>query len=533
MDQQADQTELYAKLADETLRANALAAELEVMRNSPSWQAVELLRLKGRKTKVLVKVFRKITIFLIRLVPEFGLIKRVDPKNLARLQQQVLDSKLFDANWYESKNPDAKNNSAEHFLQTGTHIGLDPGPLFQSKWYRSTNPDIGQQNPLVHYLDTGASEGRLGWSMQRVIALQRPYANNPEHAIAAINRIKPDQPFPILHPGQQVQVFASSQGNSFFTHIRDMVCRGLCQAGVAAKVGDETNFADLADATPIILAPHEFFYLGAGKNLQNESALKTAICINTEQMQTRWFSMAYPYLARSCGVLDMNVQTAAILADMGIASRYLTPGYLADDPILRLQKTLPDEPSLASFCPQIINHVPARAAKLTTRPIDVLFVGANTPRRQEFFAKSAKSLADKVCALHLTDMSRPVTDGGGVGLSAIAYAGLSQRSKIQLNIHHGVVPYFEWHRMILHGFWHRTALVTETSFRALGYQPGVHYFEDELDKLPDLLEWLLRTKDGGEALEKVSTNAFDQLRSMAGMEKILTEVFQIDRRAQE
>jgi len=85
----------------------------------------------------------------------------------------------------------------------------------------------------------------------------------------------------------------------------------------------------------------------------------------------------------------------------------------------------------------------------------------------------------------------------------------------------------------MHGFWHRTAVVTETSFRTPEYEPGVHYFEDELAKLPDLLSWLLNSKDGSKQLEKVSTNAFNKLRSSQDMAQILRDVFQIPKTSPE
>ena len=519
-----EKIELKAKLADETLRADALAAELELVRASPSWQAVEMLRLRGRNAEFIAKVFRKVAIFFLRRVPGFGLRKRVDPHVLQRSVNQLTNSPLFDPAWYGED-----DDAAEHYLQTGAHAGRDPGPLFDNQWYQKTNPDLGGQNPLLHYLDIGAKEGRLGWSVERVIALQKPYFTDTKRALLAVGAVSD---FPTLQPGQQVRVYVSSLGNTFFTHVRDMLCSGLQQAGIAAKPGDETNWA-MHNEQAIIVAPHEFFYLGVGQKLQNSPKCRAAICVNTEQMQTKWFSHAFPFLAKCAGVLDMNVQSAAVLADIGIPTKFLAPGYLANDPVLGQHESLPSETATSSFGPDVIAAPPPVTENLAKRPIDVLFVGGNTPRREAFFAKAAPALADKTCAVYLTDMSRPISDGGGVGLSAAAFAGLSQRTKIQLNIHQGVLPYFEWHRMTMHGFWHRTAVVTETSFRTPEYEPGVHYFEDELAKLPDLLSWLLNSKDGSKQLEKVSTNAFNKLRSSQDMAQILRDVFQIPKTSPE
>ncbi|PHR60812.1 MAG: hypothetical protein COA47_06280 [Robiginitomaculum sp.] len=528
MDDFYSQKELEAKLADETLRANALAAELEAMRGSPSWQAVELMRLKGKGAQKLAAVFRSVAVFFLRLVPGYGLRSRFDKNGLLRAKEVIQASKLFDPDWYAQQNSDAAADPATHFLQMGAHADLDPGPLFETGWYRRTNPDIGTQNPLLHFLEVGAGEGRCGWSTERVLTVQKPYFLDCGRALTAASNQKSEQAFPRMRAGQRVQVFANSKGNSFFLHIRDMVCRGLAQAGVAAEIADETTPISAGATTPIIIAPHEFFYLGAGVKLVDDPILSHGICVNTEQIQTPWFARAFPFLTKAAGILDFCVQNAALVADMGLPVRFLNPGFLANDPVLGLQDKLPDESAIQSFGDVILGPPPVREAALNDRPIDILFVGAQTPRRARFFADAASVLADKKCVIQLTDMSRPIIDGGGVGVSALAYAGLSQRAKIQLNIHQGVLPYFEWHRMTWHGFWHRTAVVAETGFCAPGYKPGQHFFEDDLEKLPQLIDWLLKSKDGGQELERVASNGYRQLRVQAPMGQVLADIFQIE-----
>lgn len=50
----------------------------------------------------------------------------------------------------------------EHYLEEGAALGLNPHPDFDTVWYLRANPDVARsgQNPLVHYLTSGKSEGR-------------------------------------------------------------------------------------------------------------------------------------------------------------------------------------------------------------------------------------------------------------------------------------------------------------------------------------------------------------------------------------
>ena len=78
---------------------------------------------------------------------------------------QLADSGLFDDNWYLEQNADIRAagvNPLVHYLQHGANEGRDPNLLFDSDWYLEQNPDVrgAGVNPLLHYLQHGAGEGR-------------------------------------------------------------------------------------------------------------------------------------------------------------------------------------------------------------------------------------------------------------------------------------------------------------------------------------------------------------------------------------
>lgn len=79
--------------------------------------------------------------------------------------KRLLDSRLFDAEWYVREYPDVAKSGlspVEHYLRIGSVLGRSPGPEFDAAWYLSKYPDVAAAavDPLLHYLDHGQHEGR-------------------------------------------------------------------------------------------------------------------------------------------------------------------------------------------------------------------------------------------------------------------------------------------------------------------------------------------------------------------------------------
>jgi hypothetical protein len=77
----------------------------------------------------------------------------------------IAKSDLFDADWYERRNPDVADwglNPVRHYIAYGAAEGRDPSPKFDTSWYLRSCSDVRQSglNPLAHYLRKGAAEGR-------------------------------------------------------------------------------------------------------------------------------------------------------------------------------------------------------------------------------------------------------------------------------------------------------------------------------------------------------------------------------------
>jgi glycosyltransferase involved in cell wall biosynthesis len=137
-------------------KLNVYEQKLNEIYQNKSWKAVSSFQANVDKiTKVSKKVF-----------DIDAPIERLLPGRLAKKKQTIIDSGLFDPDYYLSKNPDVKNagiDPLEHFLNFGGVEGRNPSPKFDSSWYLEKYPDVKAAgiNPLLHFLLYGKEEGRV------------------------------------------------------------------------------------------------------------------------------------------------------------------------------------------------------------------------------------------------------------------------------------------------------------------------------------------------------------------------------------
>ncbi|WP_175485437.1 glycosyltransferase [Pseudoxanthomonas sp. GM95] len=83
------------------------------------------------------------------------------------LERLIVESGMFDADWYRARYPDVALIGMEplpHFVRFGAQLGRSPGPDFDPGYYAQSNADVaaGGSSPLLHYLQYGRQEGRPG-----------------------------------------------------------------------------------------------------------------------------------------------------------------------------------------------------------------------------------------------------------------------------------------------------------------------------------------------------------------------------------
>jgi hypothetical protein len=315
-------------------------------------------------------------------------------------------------------------------------------------------------------------------------------------------------------------VLSSSLGNYFFREIRDLVAAGIAELGHEVVLGcEEEGFRDDVD-WHVVVAPHEFFFLGKGDVLRQSDWPDNVIIVSTEQPSTMWFAMSRQCLERAHAVWDIDHNTSRKLRRQGIASDYLPLGYAPGFADFGPVGELPLHYGTC-YLDEAVLRSPAAGGPLHERPLDVFFVGGDTPRREAFFARAAPALADWRAYLHISDSLQPRLVGKTTHMDTPTVIGLSQRSKILLNVHHGTDVYFEWHRIVLQGLWQRTLVISEPCSPAPPFRAGIDYVEADLDQIPRVLRYYLADPRGRREAQEIADAGHETLVSRCRLSRFL------------
>jgi tetratricopeptide (TPR) repeat protein len=303
--------------------------------------------------------------------------------------------------------------------------------LFEHEVYLSLNPDLSfdRDDAWHHYLTYGYSEGRPFTSPEgiaRLLAEMEPelraeryrFKMAAEAALAGMDNR--DMVAPLRRRGLRVGVFCSSIGNFFMREIADLFAWGLEGEGLPAIQRDETGSPEEPFDLRVFVAPHEFFWLGAGREWAGVAGAANSIMYNVEQAQTQWFGRAVPLLLKAPLVLDINFQTVEILRRAGCNAVHFMPGHLAGARYARPRIDI-SEIELTKgyrFARQPYNWFDRD--RLEDRPIDLLFVGSAAPRRDMALSR-LQDLADahrflcvyrgrmRRCSARITARPRPTS----------------------------------------------------------------------------------------------------------------------------
>ena len=439
---------------------------------------------------------------------------------------------LFDEAFYRDRHPELaeKNiNSLAHFHRFGYPAGEDPHPFFNIAFYCETHPDVAaaEINPLEHYLAYGAKEGRAAFSPEQLShIIEQPTPTEAEYLTPWLAAKDSTNHSPVK--SQRLAIYVNSQGNYFITEIADFIAAALQQAGhTVIQLTEQDTPPEELDGHWVV-APHEFFYLGDGPQwAQRPDWLSQAVFVNVEQPQTTWFSKAFHFLRHAKAIFDINVKSTAILRSLHLPAYWLPLGYLPQYAEVTASEQLPDIPALKSLPATVSDRLPDIDAPLLERSIDLHFIGTLNPRREQFFAESASWLSQFHNFLHIPPMGVPLLKGQEHALDSSVAVGLSRRSKILLNIHRDELPYFEWHRIVFHGLWQNTLVVTEPCHNIPGLTAGEHFIECSLADMPSKIESLLNDPLGQSIAEKVRRAGHQAIKEQFNGAAIANSALQI------
>ena len=413
--------------------------------------------------------------------------------------------------------------------------GIEALGLFDPEAYLALNEDVraSGDDAWGHFARYGLGEGRHFTSPESVArALARADAEikqasrvfraSAERALASGGDVDIDAAF--RRRGLRVGVYCSSEGNFYMKEIADLLMWGLRSCGIDAVERDEAARQDEPFDLRVFVAPHEYFTLGRGPSWVPVAAEPRSVLYNVEQFQTKWFCLALPLLLRAPLVLDISFQSAELLRRLGCNAVHFMPGYLPEAPSVQPCIDVSDIELVRgySFAYQAYNWLERNV--LADRPIDILFIGGDSPRRDETLAR-LRHLSDKhrfVCVYR--QPRAPLTRQDHRETSTAINNALAQRSKIVLNIHRDWLGYFEYTRIVAHGFWQGACIVSDPGLPHPIFDPGVHYLEESTRHLGELLEWLLDTDDGRRKLDATRMAAYEQARGLGSMRIALIPV---------
>jgi hypothetical protein len=376
-------------------------------------------------------------------------------------------------------------------------------PCFGARDYLALHHDVARSTipPAFHALFIGTSEGR---PLFRPVAMARSLgllAARP--AAAHVATLPPLASLVARAP--RVGVYVSARGNVFMREIAEDLAASLRAAGVESAVLDET--ADIAARPPhcVFVAPHEFFVLGQGPAWVRDDVVASAVMLNTEQVQTPWFGRALPFVLASRGVIDLCAQTGALFARTGLPSLHVG---VPPSPGAGVLSTADRRHPLFRVLPQAARAVPSTGTRLTDRPIDIAFFGAESPHREAWLARNAAFLAEYETFIHLRRMLRgPILPDSPDGALTRLAQHVCGHARISLNLHRDVFSYLEWHRVVRLGMAGGSVVVSEPCLPHPLLRPGVHYLEENTRQIPELIAWLLRTADGRQLAAAIQCQA--------------------------
>lgn len=313
-------------------------------------------------------------------------------------------------------------------------------------------------------------------------------------------------------PCRNFAIYSNSKGNYFFNEIRDLLAAGLKEIGFDVAIKNERQaFASDAD-WHIVVAPHEFFYLGAGLRFGEQSLPPNLILLNTEQPSTQWFARAWPFFARAHAVWDINHFSAEHIKTMGVPCSYLPLGYVPGFQPFQELKEMPVHYGTCFLEPEILQksflHQP-----IANRPIDVLFLGHLSPKRERFFAQIAPVTSKYRCYFYFWNPQTPIVANENTYMSTATSVGLAQRSKVVLNVHHGQDAYFEWHRVVMHGIWQKALVISEPSEASPPFEAGRDFVSASEAEIGEQIDHYLSSESGLVQAQEIVERGFGTLLS--------------------
>jgi hypothetical protein len=263
-------------------------------------------------------------------------------------------------------------------------------------------------------------------------------------------------------------VVTARRGNAFINEILSAIGRAAGARGM--EVVETTDAFPAANGldTVHLVVPHEYFPIVPRERWPTPEQRHRTIALCVEHPGTDWFEVSVACAATLGGIVDINRSSVLEERRRGLDVEHFQLGYL------------PEWDAWHGYSSQ-------------PRPIDVLYMGSEDPRRARALAGYASQLWQRRCELLLPPLQANPAPRADYLLGAAKHRRLAA-SKLLVNLHRGHTRAFEWVRA-LEAISNGCAVVTERSTDLAPLVPGIHLVAGHADSLAFLANHLLDCPD--------------------------------------
>lgn len=326
----------------------------------------------------------------------------------------------------------------------------------------------------------------------------------------------------------KISVYVSTKGNFVFNEIAEVVAGGFSELGYNVNIKNQYDGIDDSAFYNIIIAFNEMYFVDDyGKKFLNQIP-DNSILIHTEQINFSDYNLNSSFLSKFKEIWDIDFSNFNLLNELGFNVKYMKIGFTEKSNNYKEYKKIPKS-KFINLNDNILSNSYLNA-DFIERPIDILFYGSSTNRRDAFFDKNNNLFKKYNSFIHLNKriVQGPISNPENIAIDTATAIGLSQRTKILLNIHRSETKFFEWHRIVMHGIWNRCLVISETTTGSGFFVPGKHYIECDLDDMPEIILYYLNTSQGKFQAQEIIDNGYDHLTVNCKLKdnlKILMENF--------
>jgi hypothetical protein len=328
-----------------------------------------------------------------------------------------------------------------------------------------------------------------------------------------------------LKNDNSVSIYVAEYGNFFFNEIAELISLGFKELSYTTDIRNEKDGVNNFSNYHIFVAPHEFFFLSEKSIDVLNSLPKNSILINFEQIELEFFKKIFSFLSKFSQIWDINYKNVEYLKEKGYNAKYFKIGYQKNSILFNEIKSLPNDTQIESI-DLSIKEKSFLNENIADRPLDVIFFGASTKRRNDFFSKYSSFFSKYNSFIYLNNeiIKHPLLNTNPKKLDATMINGLSQRTKILLNIHRSNHTFFEWHRIVIFGISNKTLVITETVDDNNFFLESEHFVSTKLNNIPKLIEYYLNNEQGKLEAQEIVNNAYQHFINKCKLDDELIEL---------